>query len=90
MHFLPYVRFFCRSKGEDGPDLYQVLSPQAQVQVQVPKPQVRVQVQVLRPQVQVQVQVLKPQVRVQVQVPLFSPQLPQVHIKYAIANVRKH
>ena len=38
-------------------ELYQVLSTQVQVQVQVPKPQVRVQVQVLTPQVQVQVQV---------------------------------
>ena len=57
--------------------MYQILRPQVQVQVQVqvPKCQVRVQVQVLRPQVQVRVQVLKPQVRVQVQVPC-------VHCKY--------
>ena len=57
--------------ASSGADLYQVLNPQVQVQVQVPKPQVRVQVQVLRPQVQVQVQVPKSQVRVQVQVPCF-------------------
>ena len=59
-------------------EMYQVLWPQVQVQVQVPKPQVRVQVQVLRPQVQVRVQVPMLQVQVQVQVPC-------VHCKYALS-----
>ena len=55
---LPPV-FYTGAKRYQSAELYQVLSPQVQVQVQVPKPQVRVQVQVLRPQVQLQVQVPK-------------------------------